>query len=203
MSEARDDEVAAVARDAVPQGAPLASSLDGPLTSLRGAAPAPVGRRFWMVAGTLALVILGVVVIVSFLSAANDNSRITRMKSRGIAVSATVIECTGNLGGSGSNAANYTCRGSYTVGSTTYHEVIGSMNDFAAPHTSVRAVADPSRPSTLVLASAVASSRASNSAYLAPALLLVAFVALILAFLGVARRSRRTADPATSDRVSS
>ncbi len=202
MNEERDDEAAPLTHSADFPGTSSPPSPDGPLTSLRGAAPAPVGRRFWMVVGTLALVILGVVVVVSFLSAANDNARITRMKSHGIAVNATVIECIGNLGGSGSNAANYTCRGSYNVGSRTYHEVIGSMNNWAAPHSTVRAVADPSRPSTLVLASAVASSRASNSAYLAPGLLLVAFVALVLAFLGVTRRARRGRDALGKEGVS-
>jgi hypothetical protein len=140
-------------------------SADVSVTSLRGADAVRIGRRFWLVAGALVLLIVATVLVVSFVSAANDNARVTRMKNHGIPVVVTVSDCIGNLGGSGSNASSYTCTGVYVARATTYHEVIGAMTAFDAPGAHVRAVADPSRPSTVELASAVASSKASNGAY--------------------------------------
>jgi hypothetical protein len=138
--------------------------------------------------------VFAVAVTVSFVSAANDNGRVDRLKAHGIAVNATVGNCVGNLGGSGSNASSYTCNASYTVGATTYHQVIGLMNSFAAPGTHVAVVADPSQPSTIELASAVKSTSSSNGAYLAPGLLSVLLVALTLGYLRLVRRSRSRSD---------
>jgi hypothetical protein len=195
MTESKNDET-------VPSGPAHESSdsqrptSEGSLTSLRGASAVGVGRKFWLYAGGLALVIFAVVVVVSFLSAANDNARIERMKAHGIPVAVTVTNCTGNLGGSGSNGAGFTCEGSYSAGGTTFHEVIGSMITFASPGAVVHAVADPSQPGSVVLASAIKSSVASSRAYLRPGLLALVLIALALVFLRVARRSastRRTA----------
>ena len=83
----------------------------------------------------------------------------------------------------------YQSDGSYRVGGLIYHEVIGSMTIFSAPGTRVSAVADPSRPSTVVLKSAVIASVASAAAYVAPGLLALLLIGLTLAFIGVARRS--------------
>lgn len=158
--------------------------------ALRGSAPVGVQRKFWVYVGALALVILGVVTVVSFVSAATDNARIERMKAHGIAVAVTVTDCVGNLGGSGSNGAGDTCHGRYRVGATTYHEVIGSMSRFSPPGTIIAGVADPSQPSTVEIASAVTTSTPSNNAYLAPGLLALLFVVLTWAYVHLARRSR-------------
>jgi hypothetical protein len=167
---------------------------DASVATLRGPSPVGVGRQLWVVLGALALVAFAVALAVSFVSAAHDNARIDRLKTHGIALSATVGNCVGNLGGSGSNASSYTCNASYTVGATTYHEVVGLMNSFAAPGTHVAVIADPSQPSTIELASAVTSSSPSNGAYLAPGLLSVLLVALALGYLRVVRRSRSRSD---------
>jgi hypothetical protein len=166
------------------------SPTDDSVTSLRGAAAVGVGRRFWMFAGSIALVVAAVVLVVTFVSATNDNARITRMKDHGIPVVVKVSDCIGNLGGSGSNASSYTCTGDYAARGDTYHEVIGAMTFFAAPGTHVRAVADPSRPSTVELASAVATSKSSVSKYVVPGLLAVLFLSLLAAFLRLLRRPR-------------
>jgi hypothetical protein len=167
---------------------------DASLTTLRGPSPVGVGRHLWVVLGALALVVFAVALAVSFISASHDNARIDRLKTQGIALSATVGNCVGNLGGSGSNASSYTCSASYTVGATKFREVVGLMNSFAAPGTRVAVIADPSRPSTIELASAVTSSSPSNRAYLAPGLLSVLLVALVLGYLRLIRRSRSPGD---------
>jgi hypothetical protein len=93
----------------------------------------------------------------------------------------------GNIGGSGSNAAGYTCHGSYRVDGVRYVEIIGSKTTQSPAGTEVRAVADPNRPSTVELASAVARSTSSSSVYVVPSILALVFVVLALALL---RRQR-------------
>ena len=163
------------------------------VATLRGASPVGVSGRFWAVLGALVLVIFAVTLAVSFISAAHDNSRIERLKNHGITLSATVNSCIGNLGGSGSNASSYTCVATYAIATANYHEVVGRMSSFAAPGTRVAVVADPSQPSTIELASAVRSSSASNSVYVAPGLLGVLFVAATLGYLRLLRRRVRLA----------
>ncbi len=160
------------------------------VSPLRGADAVGLGRGIWIVAGALGLLVVAALLVISVISATNDNARITRMKDHGIAVSVVVSSCIGNLGGSGSNAANYTCRGHYVVAATSYDEVIGAMSRFAAPGTHVRALADPSRPSTVELASAVAASSASSRAYVVPGLLGLVVLALLAGFVRLVRRRR-------------
>jgi hypothetical protein len=150
------------------------------VSSLRGPAVQPIGRRFWNVAGALVITVLAVIVVVSFISAMNDNARIARLRSHGIPVLVTVTDCVGNIGGSGSNAAGYTCRGTYHLDHVTYHEVIGSKTTLSTAGTTVRCVADPARPSTIELTSAVASSSTSRSTYVVPGLLTLLLVALVM-----------------------
>lgn len=163
-----------------------------PIAALRGADAIGVDRRVWAAAGVLVLGVLGVLLVVSFVSATNDNARITRMKDRGIPVVVTVSECIGNLGGSGSNAADYTCTGRYVIAGVAHRGVIGAATAFSPPGRRLRAIADPARPSTVELASAVASARASASVYVVPGLL---GLALIGASVGVGRLVRRTPTP--------
>jgi hypothetical protein len=171
---------------------------DHHVASLRGASAASVGRRFWLVAGTLGLIAFTVALAVGFLSITNDNARIDRLKDHGISVTVTVIDCIGNVGGSGSNGAGYTCRGQYRVGASTYRELIGSMTTFSASGTTVRAVADPAHHASVVLASAVKASSASPGSYVVPGLLAIVLVALALALRRVARRTPSPGRPAGS-----
>jgi len=149
---------------------------------LRGAEAPHISRKFWLVAGVIACAVLAVIVTVSFVSAATDNARIERLKFHGVPVTVTVINCVGNIGGSGSNAAGYTCRGKYDVDGVNYREIIGSKTTPSPPGSKVRGVADPARPSTVVLASAVTSSSTSPSVFVVPSLLalLLATLALIM-----------------------
>jgi hypothetical protein len=160
-------------------------------SSLRGAEPQRISRRFWIVFGALVLTSFSLIVVVSFVSAANDNARIDRLKTHGVAVVVTVTNCVGNIGGSGSNAAGYTCHGSYRVDGIRYQEIIGSKTTLSTAGTHLRAVADPLHPGTIELASAIAKSSSSSTVYVIPGVL-----ALVLATLTVAllwrQRSRRS-----------
>jgi hypothetical protein len=147
------------------------------------------GRRSWLVVGALGLAVFAVAVVVSFLSASNDNARIERMRNHGIPVAVTVTNCFGNVGGSGSNGAGYTCHGRYAVSKVNFDETIGSMSSFSSSGAVVRGVVDPSQHSYVILASAIDKSAASNSAYVDPGLLAIALLALSCALLYFARRS--------------
>jgi len=149
------------------------------VSALRGPTAQPIGRGFWLIAGALLIAVLTVIVTVSFVSAVNDNARINRLRSHGIPVVVTVANCVGNIGGSGSNGAGYTCRGAYRINGVTYHEVIGSKTTLSKVGTKVRCVADPARLSTIELSSAVAASSASPSNYVVPSLLALVLIALI------------------------
>jgi hypothetical protein len=190
MTEAEDDEVVPQQDLAIASANAETPSFGDHVTSMRGPTAVSVGRKFWLFAGALGLGVFAAVLVVSFISATSDNARIERMKNHGIPVTVTVTNCTGNIGGSGSNAAGYTCRGDYSVDGTTFHELIGSMSIFSVSGSKVRGVVDPSHHSTVVLSSAIRTSVSSTRAYLRPGLLTFLFVALSLTFLRVARRSK-------------
>jgi hypothetical protein len=163
--------------------------------SLRGPAVASIGRRFWLVVGVIALLTFAVAIVVSFLSASNDNARIERLKDHGIPVAIRVTNCYGNIGGSGSNGAGYTCHGRYRVDGVSFEETIGAMSVFSSSGTLVRGVADPLQHSSVVLASAVRRSVASASAYLDPGLLAVVLLALTWALRYYSRRAGPSGHP--------
>jgi hypothetical protein len=175
-------------RDSATSGA-IASDAQR-VSSLRGAEATKVGRGFWIVIESIGLVIFAVVVVISFLSAANDDARISRLKSHGIAVAITNVGCVGNLGGSGSNGSGYTCTGTYEVNGTKYREVIRSMTAYSSPTTAVRGVVDPSQHSSVELATSVKTSSSSLSVFIAPTLLALAFLVLTYAFRRFVRRGR-------------
>lgn len=156
--------------------------------TLRGPAGVKIQRRTWHFVSLVGLVIFGAALVVGYLSAANDNARVHRMKSQGIPVTIRVVDCIGNIGGSGSNSAGYTCRGSYQVQRTNYTEIIGSLNSFSAPGTKLPGVADPSRPSTVILASTVRTSTTSDAPYIPLGILTVIFLALVMGLLKSIRR---------------
>lgn len=168
--------------------APDVASFDGRVATLRGAHTAAPRTGPWRVVGLIVLLLVALSLVVSFFSAANDNARIARMKSHGIPVMVSVTNCVGQIGGSGSNNAGFVCQGTYRVRGTKYHESIGSMTTFATFGTLVHAVADPAKPSTIVLATALDRSTASDGAYLVPSVLSMMFVAVVVV---VVRRRRR------------
>ena len=162
-------------------------------SSLRGPEAQRIGGRFWFASGAILLTAFAMAITVIFISAAHDNSRIERLKTNGVPVVVTVSDCVGNIGGSGSNASGYTCRGAYRVKGVSYQEIIGSKSTLSSVGSTVSGIADPERPSTIELASAVARSSTSTSAYVVASVLAILFVALTLLLLRRLRTSRRPA----------
>jgi hypothetical protein len=167
------------------------------VASLRGASVAGSGRRVGQIALGSFLAIAAVLLVVGFISASNDQARISRLRSSGIPVTVTVAGCIGNLGGSGSNGAGYTCHGSYVVQGRTYHEVIGGEAAYVETGRRLSGVADPSQPSTVVLANSVAQPSSSTGSYVLLVLLTVAYLALLGYVAFRVLHARR--EPATSD----
>ncbi|HUX04084.1 MAG TPA: hypothetical protein VMV53_04170 [Acidimicrobiales bacterium] len=200
MPEARHDQAVAdddrvLAREGVSRDAS-----EGRVALLRGPEALSARRKYWLGAGALGLIIFAAAIVVAFVSATNDNARIERMRANGIPVTVTVAGCVGSLGGSGSNIVGYTCQGDYRVGGTAYHEIIGSMTTLAAPGTLVRAVADPTQHSSVVLASAARTATASPKVYALSGVLSVMLALLTLGYGRLARRStssRRSTPPST------
>lgn len=155
---------------------------------LRGPAVVNVGRTPWLVAGALGLLALSAIVVVSFLSAVNDHARLHRLQSAGIDVSIKVLNCTGNIGGSGSNSAGYTCRGSYRVDHVAFNELIGDKTTLSPAGATLSGVVDPAKHSTVVLASAIKNAHASLVNFVTPLVLALLVVVLARALWRVTRR---------------
>lgn len=164
-------------------------AVPGDTSSLRGPAVAGVGRTFWLVASAVGLLVFAVILIVSFVATVNDNARTSRLKSDGIPVAVTVTECFGNLGGSGSNAANYTCHGRYEVSGVQYEELIGSLTSLTRSGTVVRGVVDPLHHDAVVLAKAVRMSSTASGSYVIEGILSLVFLLLTWVLVRVARRT--------------
>lgn len=159
------------------------------VAALRGAQAASIGRRFWLRAATVGLVIFAVALGLSFASALNDHARIDRMKAHGVPVTVTISNCVGNMGGSGSNVAGYVCRGTYAVEGVKYNEIISSMTTFAPPGSHVHAIADPSQHGYIALASAIKNATPSAAAFVVVIILAVVFVFLVALLFRLRRRA--------------
>lgn len=156
---------------------------------LRGADVPSVSQRWSKMLGAVVLVLLAAGVIVSYVTVVNDNARLSRLHSHGLVVNVRVQSCLGNLGGSGSNSASYTCRGSYVVGSTHYVEVINGLSHLVATGSPVVGVVDPANTHDVILRSVLRGEQSSRSRFLTPVLLTLGWATLVLA----TRRRRRGA----------
>jgi len=169
-----------------PDGSP-----DEAVSRLRGADVATVDvRRIGQGVVGICLVALAVVAAILFVAGAQKNAQITRLRQHGVAVTVRVTGCFGLLGGSGSNAAGYSCTGTYTVGGHRFTQAIPG-DTLRATGSTVRAVSDPNDPALLSTAHAVASQHASWTVFVVPTILLVALALVVGALLLRRRRLAR------------
>jgi len=144
------------------------------------------------------LVALAVVAVALFVAGVDKNDQITRLRQHGVAVGVTVTGCLGLLGGSGSNAAGYECKGTFTLAGHRYHEDIPG-NTIRTPGSTIRAVAVPGNPPLLSTARAVATDRPSWHVFAVPTILIVVDV---LAVGALVVRRRRIHPPSLADKGS-
>jgi hypothetical protein len=166
-------------------------SADEPLSTLRGASASVNPRRAAQVVVGLIMVSLAVLGIVFIAVGINKNNQINELRGHGVHVTFVVSKCVGQLGGSGSNVAGYSCQGSYQVRGQRYSEDLPGSS-YYAPGARVPAVSVPTDPTLLSTPSIVASDRSSWTVFILPIVLLAAFVLLLLVVL-LRRRHRQTA----------
>jgi len=149
---------------------------------LRGAGVQIDGRRVAAVLVGIVLVTLAVLVVVFTVVGLDKNHQIDQLRNHGVPVDVTVTSCQGLLGGSGSNAAGYACRGTYTLGGHRYNEQLPGTA-LHAPGTVIRAVAVPGDPALVSPVSVVDSEHASATVFILPAVLFVLLVAVLAVVL--------------------
>jgi hypothetical protein len=91
------------------------------------------------------------------------------------------------LGGSGSNAAGYSCDGAYVIGGHRYSEPLPGTTLYQ-PGAKVRALAVPGDPALVSPLDVIDGQHSSASVYVLPLILLVALVLLLVAVFAVRRR---------------
>lgn len=121
-----------------------------------------------------------------FLAGADKNASVTRLRTEAVAVEMTVGGCQGLLGGSGSNAAGYSCWGTFTLAGHRYRENIPG-DALLAPGTQLRVFTVPGDPGLLETPQALATDHASAQVYVLPAVL-IAVLAAGVVVLAVRRR---------------
>jgi hypothetical protein len=158
-----------------------------PVTTLRGARVEVDSRR--VARGLLAAggVALAAATVVLFAAAVHKNDQITSLRQHGIPVEVTVTRCLGILGGSGSNAAGYSCRGTFVL-DRHRHLVTIPGQSLLAPGATVRLVTVKSDPGLVATIQQVETERTSWVGFILPTVLLVVLATLVAA---TALRSRR------------
>ena len=153
---------------------------------LRGASVAVDVRRAGRALALAGLAALAVLVAALFWAGARHNSRIERLRADGVPVTATVAQCRGLMGGSGSNAAGYECAGTFSLGGRRFDATLpdGALH---ARGSRVGLIAVPGDPTLLATPAAVRSERASGRVYVLPVVLLVVLAALSAACVAAAR----------------
>jgi len=170
-----------------------AGAVAEPVMTLRGAGVEVNVRAVGRALFAACLATLAVLVAVLFVAAAHKNDQINRLHRDGVRVEITVTGCLGQLGGSGSNAAGYSCRGSFDLDGRRYVEGIPG-NTLYPPGTTLRAVTVPSDPALVATVRAVEGEHASWKVFILPGTLLLVLVLLVTALV-LSRAFARREDP--------
>src|SRR5271155_5237575 len=137
-----------------------ASDMPEPLTTLRGATVDVDVRRAARVIFVILLTALAAIVVSLFVADANTNAEITSLQRHGVPVKITVTGCDALLGGSGSNAAGYRCRGSFELDGHRYQETLPG-DSLYAPGAKVKVIAAENDPGLIATVHQARSERAS------------------------------------------
>ncbi len=162
---------------------------DAPVTNLRGARVEVDPRRALRLVVGGCLVALAVVAVVLLVAGVKKNDQASSLRAHGIPVSVTVTGCTGLLGGSGSNAAGYACKGTYTFAGRHYQRSIPGTA-LLHPGAVVDGVVSSGDPGLLSTPSAVAGQGSSDSVFIAPAIVFFVFLVVLVVAVLSYRRSR-------------
>jgi hypothetical protein len=164
-----------------------------PLSTLRGAGVNYDARKVGWVAVGLCLLTLAVLVVVFTVAGVHRNSQINRLHHDGVPVTVTVTHCLALMGGSGSNAAGYSCSGTFTVHGRHYTESLPGTS-FHAVGSSLSAIVVPNDPALVSPVGTVRGEHTSASVFVLPAILLIV-LALLVGLIAYVRRRRLHAAP--------
>ena len=142
--------------------------------------------------GILALVGTAVALTVS---AASANSRIDRLRHRGVPVTAVVSGCLAIGSGIGMGIEYWQCRADYTLSGHRYNEVIGGSRTLLDRGQTVQAVAVPGEAASLSTTAFVAKKRSAWTRYMVPIVLGAVAATVTLGLLVWSRRSGREGRP--------
>jgi hypothetical protein len=98
-------------------------------------------------------------------SAAQQGSRLTLLRDRGVPVDIAVTGCRGISSGVGMGIEYWQCSGSFTLEGRTYNEIINGSRKLVDPGRHVAGVVVPGRPDLLTDASAVRGAHSSGAEY--------------------------------------
>ncbi|MGH9018600.1 MAG: hypothetical protein ACRDY1_12695 [Acidimicrobiales bacterium] len=144
-------------------------------------------RRVGRLAVALVLVAVAATSVALFVAGAHRNDQIDQLHGDGRPVAIHITGCLGLLGGSGSNAAGYSCHGTLTFDGRRYSEAIPG-DALHQPGQMLRGVAVAGDPPLIDTAAHLATEQASDRVFILPAVLL-ALVVVALAGLALRRRS--------------
>jgi uncharacterized membrane protein len=162
--------------------------------TLRGAGVGGVDtRRLGRILIGLIMATLAVLVVVFTVVGVHHNQQDDRIHHDGVPVTFSVSGCLGLLGGSGSNAAGYSCRGSYTLDGRTYRVRLPG-NDFHRPGAQVPALAVPGDPTLVSPVALARTERSSAGVFLVPVILFVILVLLVALVLFDRQRHKKRGD---------
>ncbi|HEY1826853.1 MAG TPA: hypothetical protein VGF87_02475 [Acidimicrobiales bacterium] len=151
---------------------------DSGFSSYRGARVEANSQRVAHVAVGLLLVALAALSVGFFIAGAHHNAQIDRLKANGVRVQATVTTCVGQLGGSGSNVAGYTCTAAFSLRGQHDVETLPG-NTYYRQGTHLSAVAVPGDPALVAPLSQFKADHSSGGVYVLPVVFLAAFVVLL------------------------
>jgi uncharacterized membrane protein len=150
-------------------------------------------RRLGRILIGLIMATLAVLVVVFTVVGVHHNQQDDLLHHDGVPVTFSVSGCLGLLGGSGSNAAGYSCRGSYTLDGRTYRVRLPG-NDFHRPGAQVAALAVPGDPALVSPVSLARTERSSAGVFLVPVILFMILVLLVALVLFDRQRHKNRGD---------
>ena len=106
------------------------------------------GRGYWIRLISL-LVVLCIILNVTLMTH-QDQARYVRLTQHGVPVNVRVLSCIGNLGGSGSTSAGYTCTVTYQASGRNYRVTLQDQAVFEKTGSTVAAVADPANATYVI-----------------------------------------------------
>jgi hypothetical protein len=170
------------------------SAESGRVGTLRGATVSFNPRRLGQGVLGLVMATLAITAIVLTVAGLHSNDQINRLHTQGQPVTVTVSGCLGLLGGSGSNAAGYSCRGSYQLNGHVYQEKLPGST-FYKPGTALPSIAVPGDPALVSPVGIVNAQQASSSVFVVPIVLGVILLVMIAVLLVKGHRPKRRAAP--------